>query len=82
MMSLDLFIARLYTSPKLTHLIFLFITLAGPYDCTFEGGTCGYRNVEESEGLDTFDWTLRIAGTPSGNTGPTTDHTTGRFGNF
>jgi hypothetical protein len=38
--------------------------------------------VEESEGLDTFDWTLRIAGTPSGNTGPTTDHTTGRFGNF
>jgi hypothetical protein len=60
----------------------LFIILAGPYDCTFEKGTCGYRNVGESEGLDTFDWTLRIAGTPSGNTGPTTDHTTGRFGNF
>ena len=77
MMPLDLFIARLFTQ-----LIFLFITLAGPYDCTFERGTCGYRNVEESEGLDTFDWTLRIAGTPSGNTGPTTDHTTGRFGNF
>ena len=56
--------------------------LSGPNDCTFESGTCGYRNVEESEGLDTFDWTLRIAGTPSGNTGPTTDHTTGRFGHF
>ena len=40
--------------------------LSGPYYCTFELGTCGYRNVEESEELDTFDWTLRIAGTPSG----------------
>ena len=37
--------------------------------------------MEESEELDTFDWTLRIAGTPSGKTGPSTDHTTGRFGN-
>ena len=37
--------------------------------------------MEESEELDTFDWTLRIAGTPSGKTGSSTDHTTGRFGN-
>lgn len=58
-----------------------FIIFPGPYDCTFEQGTCGYRNVEESEDLDTFDWTLKIAGTPSRNTGPSTDHTTGRFGN-
>lgn len=55
---------------------------AGLYDCTFENGVCGYHNVEESEERDDFDWLLRIGGTPSGKTGPKTDHTTGRFGNF
>ncbi|XP_028393835.1 LOW QUALITY PROTEIN: meprin A subunit beta-like [Dendronephthya gigantea] len=55
---------------------------SGPYDCTFENGTCGYRNEKKCEELDTFDWTLRIAGTPSGKTGPEADHTTGHFGHF
>ena len=55
--------------------------LVGPYDCTFENGMCGYENVGESEGADMFDWTLRLAGTPSGGTGPLRDHgTDGRFG--
>ena len=29
---------------------------------------------------DDFDWTRRIGGTPSGNTGPEVDHTTSRIG--
>ncbi|XP_020607315.1 meprin A subunit beta-like [Orbicella faveolata] len=50
----------------------------GPDDCTFENGLCGWTNVDG----DYFDWTIRMGKTPSGNTGPATDHTTLRFGEF
>ncbi|XP_078373959.1 meprin A subunit beta-like [Oculina patagonica] len=50
----------------------------GPDDCTFENGTCGFTNVDG----DDFDWTIRMGKTPSGRTGPETDHTTLRFGFF
>ncbi|EDO36339.1 predicted protein [Nematostella vectensis] len=50
------------------------------YPCTFDtpGDLCGYTN----EADDDFDWTQRLGNTPSGSTGPTADHTTGRWGWF
>lgn len=57
--------------------ILLFLP-AGPDDCTFENGLCGFTNVDG----DDFDWTIRMGKTPSGRTGPEADHTTLRFGEF
>jgi len=52
--------------------------LTGPNDCTFENGMCHFKQ----DSNDDFDWTRRIGGTPSGNTGPEVDHTTSRIGTF
>jgi len=57
---------------------FTFYFPEGPDDCTFENGSCGWTNV----GGDIFDWTLLMGKTPSRETGPATDHTTLRFGEF
>ena len=47
-------------------------------ECDFEGGLCGWKNVQG----DQFDWRRDSGGTPSVQTGPSTDHTTGtRNGN-
>lgn len=62
--------------PQLNHFTFYFP--GGPDDCTFENGSCGWTNI----GGDIFDWTLLMGKTPSRETGPATDHTTLRFGEF
>ena len=52
---------------------------SGPDDCTFEtADLCGFTNVDG----DDFDWTQRMGKTPSSRTGPDTDHTTRRFGEY
>lgn len=49
--------------------------------CDFEQKSfCTWLNVpnaNRSVGLDDFDWTLGSGSTPSWQTGPSTDHTTG-----
>lgn len=49
--------------------------------CDFEEKSfCTWLNVpnaNRSVGLDDFDWTLGSGSTPSWQTGPSTDHTTG-----
>ena len=49
--------------------------------CDFEEKSfCSWLNVpngNKSLGLDDFDWTLGSGSTPSWQTGPSTDHTTG-----
>ena len=44
-----------------------------PGNCDFEKGMCTWMNI----GGDTFDWRLGKGATPSGNTGPNSDHTLG-----
>ncbi|XP_015752026.1 PREDICTED: MAM and LDL-receptor class A domain-containing protein 1-like [Acropora digitifera] len=44
-------------------------------DCDFDQNTfCSWQQDRQN---DNFDWTLRSGRTPSGNTGPQNDHTTG-----
>ena len=51
----------------------LLITFLG--DCDFDQNTfCSWQQDRQN---DNFDWTLRSGRTPSGNTGPQNDHTTG-----
>jgi len=45
-------------------------------DCDFEKGLCTWVNSLNIVD-DEFDWTRGSGGTPSGFTGPSTDHTTG-----
>lgn len=49
--------------------------------CDFEKKSfCAWLNVpngNRSSGLDDFDWTLGSGSTPSWQTGPSSDHTTG-----
>ena len=40
--------------------------------CDFENGICGFKNEDTMD----FEWTWHRGGTPTPNTGPTTDHTT------
>ncbi|XP_071503080.1 MAM and LDL-receptor class A domain-containing protein 1-like [Diadema antillarum] len=42
-------------------------------DCDFESGLCGWLQLTD----DDFNWTRENGGTPSSNTGPSGDHTTG-----
>ena len=63
---------------------FLFFPVLGQlYSCNFESSdpTCGLIQVNSQTdsryGRDQFDWTLRSGPTPTMNTGPPTDHTTG-----
>ncbi|CAE1328782.1 unnamed protein product [Acanthosepion pharaonis] len=42
-------------------------------DCSFEYGSCGYTN----QGNSSFKWEREYGSTPSGWTGPSTDHTHG-----
>ncbi|XP_072179349.1 MAM and LDL-receptor class A domain-containing protein 1-like [Diadema setosum] len=46
-------------------------------DCNFDYGVCGW----EQETDDDFDWSRNNGSTPSLNTGPSGDHTTG-YGNY
>lgn len=41
--------------------------------CDFDSDKCGFTD----EDTDDFDWARHSGSTPSFNTGPTTDHTTG-----
>ncbi|XP_022096406.1 MAM and LDL-receptor class A domain-containing protein 1-like [Acanthaster planci] len=43
------------------------------FDCDFDNGPCGWRQDPN----DDFDWLRSIGGTPSSDTGPSGDHTTG-----
>ena len=58
---------------------FIIIVFTG--SCDFEEKSfCTWLNVpngNRSIGLDDFDWTLGSGSTPSWQTGPSTDHTTG-----
>ena len=45
-----------------------------PVACDFEKDYCAY---EDMTGYDEFDWTRWQGETPSWNTGPSVDHTTG-----
>lgn len=45
-----------------------------PGRCDFEHGLCTW----EQDTTDDFDWTRNQGSTPSGSTGPLTDHTTGK----
>ncbi|XP_019639918.1 PREDICTED: MAM and LDL-receptor class A domain-containing protein 1-like [Branchiostoma belcheri] len=45
----------------------------GTFNCDFELGLCGWRQAYD----DNFDWSRRSGSTPSSNTGPNADHTTG-----
>ena len=45
----------------------------GPDDCEFENGLCSWVNVQN----DQLDWTRRSGSTPSKDTGPSGDHTSG-----
>ena len=52
-------------------LFFLFYFLA--FSCNFDTSMCGFVQADN----DDFDWTRRQGGTPSTDTGPSVDHTTG-----
>nr|XP_054770411.1 MAM and LDL-receptor class A domain-containing protein 1-like [Lytechinus pictus] len=54
------------TSPKMDQ-------ASSQFDCNFDSGFCGWTQ----DSTDYFDWTLRSGSTPSVNTGPSSDHTTG-----
>lgn len=49
-------------------------TTNSPVACDFENGYCSY---EDMTGYDDFDWKRWQGSTPSWNTGPSVDHTTG-----
>ncbi len=49
-----------------------------PYSEDFEAGLGGWTNASG----DVFDWTRDAGGTPSSNTGPSVDHTTGSASGF
>lgn len=51
---------------------FCFLLTLG--NCDFEGGFCKWMNMKE----DTFDWTSQTGKTPSSQTGPSRDHTSGK----
>ncbi|XP_068681521.1 MAM and LDL-receptor class A domain-containing protein 2-like isoform X3 [Montipora foliosa] len=54
----------------------LFFSYSGyPVSCNFDSGLC-YR-WNQSQLSDVFNWTRGTGGTPSLNTGPSSDHTTG-----
>ncbi|XP_019646171.1 PREDICTED: MAM and LDL-receptor class A domain-containing protein 1-like [Branchiostoma belcheri] len=44
-----------------------------PFNCDFELGLCGWRQAHD----DNFDWSRHSGSTPSDDTGPSADHTTG-----
>ncbi|XP_072014824.1 thyroid hormone-induced protein B-like [Amphiura filiformis] len=46
----------------------------GQLDCNFDGDTCGWQQIQLD---DQFDWTRRSGDTPTSDTGPYADHTTG-----
>ncbi|XP_078658171.1 MAM domain-containing glycosylphosphatidylinositol anchor protein 1-like [Branchiostoma floridae x Branchiostoma belcheri] len=55
-------------------LVCLFVGFAAADStCDFDSDLCGYNQ----DTADDFDWTRDSSGTPSVNTGPTADHTTG-----
>lgn len=47
--------------------------IASSVDCNFDIDVCGYRQLTS----DDFDWTRQNGTTPSKNTGPNGDHTSG-----
>ncbi|XP_065198014.1 MAM and LDL-receptor class A domain-containing protein 2-like [Sycon ciliatum] len=54
------------------------VTPGTKYDeCTFENGWCGWTSSTTSSSANTIPWLRDRLGTPTGNTGPTTDHTKG-----
>ena len=64
------------TSTVASIVCFIFFLIFYPTagHCTFERGFCTWMNAEIG---DNFDWIIDSAGTPSLNTGPSVDHTTG-----
>eukprot|EP00794_Sanderia_malayensis_P015010 gene15010-16559_t len=52
--------------------------LTGPNDCDFDKNFCHF--VQDK--TDDIDFQLNIGSTPSSNTGPDADHTTGRIGGY
>jgi len=51
--------------------------LTGPDDCDFDFvGSCPYWSAN-NDNSDKYEWLEGSGGTPSSNTGPSADHTTG-----
>ncbi|XP_078360453.1 astacin-like isoform X2 [Oculina patagonica] len=44
------------------------------FKCDFDQDDCGFKQAQD----DKFDWTRKSGATPSGGTGPTGDHTSGK----
>nr|XP_054757010.1 MAM and LDL-receptor class A domain-containing protein 2-like [Lytechinus pictus] len=61
------------TQVYLSIFTFCALLLFNKMDCTFELDTCSYSQLSS----DDFDWTRNQQATPSIETGPTYDHTTG-----
>lgn len=51
------------------------LVMTSPVDCSF--GNASFCSWSQSSD-DDFDWSLRNKNTPSGDTGPTCDHTGGK----
>ncbi|XP_048584089.1 MAM and LDL-receptor class A domain-containing protein 1 isoform X2 [Nematostella vectensis] len=71
---------RLYKCPGVTE--WPFTTMPPPsseFSCNFDSGSCGFIQVPNDE--DNLDWISLNKATPSGDTGPNADHTTGA-GNY
>ncbi|XP_019646180.1 PREDICTED: enteropeptidase-like, partial [Branchiostoma belcheri] len=52
---------------------FSFYYTSSVFNCDFELGLCGWRQAHD----DNFDWIRHSGSTPSDDTGPSADHTTG-----
>lgn len=52
--------------------------IADSFTCTFDEGLCpGWRQAQDKDGGDQFDWDIKNGQTESENTGPQFDHTRG-----
>ena len=63
----------IFTSVFFPFKFFYFLNFSA-VGCNFDKSKCGF--VQDNS--DNFNWTRRMGSTPSSNTGPSGDHTTGK----
>ena len=61
------------------NLIFELDVALAQIDCDFESNSCGWQQIQLD---DQFDWEREQGDTPTADTGPYGDHTTGRKYHF